>query len=108
MDRYERTSNIIKAFYEYKKTSDAASFIKEVCCYFDYIKNEKITEPDMNLLLYLANQAGIPQYYDLLKEKFTDCRISDENTNALTVSSLLYNSSLFLEIKKHIGIKKKL
>lgn len=100
MDRYERTSNIIKALYEYKKTLDAANFIKEVCCYFDYIKNEKITEPDMNLLLYLANQAGIPQYYDLLKEKFTDCRISDENTNVLTVSSLLYNSSLFFGNQK--------
>ena len=48
----------------------------------------------MNFLLFLANEAGVPQYFDLLKDKFTDCRISDENINALTLSALFHDASL--------------
>ncbi len=95
MDRLTRTANIIKTYYLYKKhTLDAATFVKEVCGFFDFIKNEPIAESDMNLLLFLANEAGIPQYFDLLKDKFTDCTISDENIKAITLSALFYDSSL--------------
>ena len=38
MDRLTRTANIIKAYYSYKKNSDAATFVKEVCGFFDFIK----------------------------------------------------------------------
>lgn len=61
---------------------------------FDFIKGEPISEADMNFLLFLANEAGVPQYFDLLKDKFTDCRISDENINALTLSALFHDASL--------------
>ena len=69
MDRLTRTANIIKAYYSYKKNLDAATFVKEVCGFFGYIKNEPISESDMNFLIFLANEAGIPQYFDLLKDK---------------------------------------
>ena len=94
MDRLTRTANIIKAYYSYKKNSDSATFVKEVCGFFDFIKGEPISEADMNFLLFLANEAGVPQYFDLLKDKFTDCRISDENINALTLSALFHDASL--------------
>ena len=95
MDRLARTANIIKAYHLYKKhTLDAATFVREVCGFFDFIKDEPIAESDMNLLLFLANEAGIPQYFDLLKDKFTDCTISDENIKAITLSALFYDSSL--------------
>ena len=94
MDRLTRTADIIKAYYSYKKTSDAASFVKEVCDFFDFIKNETITESDLNFLLFLANEAGIPQYFDLFKDKFTDCCISDENIKTLTISALFHDASL--------------
>ena len=100
MDRLTRTANIIKAYYSYKKNSDAATFVKEVCGFFDFIKNEPISEADMNFLIFLANEAGIPQYFDLFKDKFTDCRISDENIKTLTISALLE------EIANYIGIKR--
>ena len=48
----------------------------------------------MNFLLFLANEAGVPQYFDLLKDKFTDCRISDENIKTLTLSALFHDASL--------------
>lgn len=94
MDRLTRTANIIKAYYSYKKNSDSATFIKEVCGFFDFIKSEPISEADMNFLLFLANEAGIPQYFDLLKGKFTECRISDENIKTLTLSALFHDASL--------------
>lgn len=94
MDRLTRTANIIKAYYSYKKNLDAATFVKEVCGFFGYIKNEPISESDMNFLIFLANEAGIPQYFDLLKDKFTDCRISDENIKTLTISALFHDASL--------------
>lgn len=94
MDRLERTANIIKAYYSYKKNSDAATFVKEVCGFFDFIKSEPISESDMNFLIFLANEAGIPQYFDLFKDKFTDCRISNENIKTLTLSALFHDASL--------------
>lgn len=94
MDRLARTADIIRAYYSYKKNSDAATFAKEVCGFFDFIKNESISEADMNFLLFLANEAGIPQYFDLFKDKFTDCRISDENIKILTISALFHDASL--------------
>ena len=100
MDRLTRTANIIKAYYSYKKNSDSATFIKEVCGFFDFIKSEPISEADMNFLLFLANEAGIPQYFDLLKGKFTECRISDENIKTLTLSALFHDASLIRENSK--------
>lgn len=94
MDRLTRTADIIKAYYSYKKSLDAATFVKEVCNFFDFIKDEPISESDMNFLIFLANEAGIPQYFDLLKDKFTDCRISDENIKTLTISALFHDASL--------------
>ena len=100
MDRLTRTANIIKAYYSYKKNSDSATFIKEVCGFFDFIKSEPISEADMNFLLFLANEAGVPQYFDLLKGKFTECRISDENIKTLTLSALFHDASLIRENSK--------
>lgn len=37
--------------------------IKAVCTYFDMMKDEILSDADKLFLHYLANQAGIPQYY---------------------------------------------
>lgn len=94
MDRLTRTSNIVKSYYRYKRTNDAALFVKEVCRFFDYIKDEKLSDSDLNFLLFLANEAGIPQYYDLLQDKYTSEVISEENINLLSLSALFYDASL--------------
>lgn len=94
MDRLTRTSNIVKSYYHYKRTNDAALFVKEVCRFFDYIKDEKLSDGDLNFLLFLANEAGIPQYYDLLQDKYTSEVISEENINLLSLSALFYDASL--------------
>lgn len=94
MDRFTRTADIIKAYYSYKQTADSATFVKKVCSFFDFIKDESLSDADLNLLLFLANEAGIPQYYDLLKSKFTNAEIGDESINSLTMSALFHDASL--------------
>lgn len=94
MDRHTRTADIIKAYYKYKRTNDAATFVKQVCRFFDSIKNENLSDGDLSFLLFLANESGIPQYYDLLKDKYTDQEISDENISLLTLSALFHDASL--------------
>jgi late competence protein required for DNA uptake (superfamily II DNA/RNA helicase) len=102
MDRFTRTADIVKAYYAFKQTGDDANFVKEVCNFFDIVKDEDLSEYDLNFLVFLANEAGIPQYYDLLKEKFTDIGISDENINSLTLSALFHDASLiFGDSKLH-------
>ena len=55
MDRLTRTANIIKAYYSYKKNSDSATFVKEVCGFFDFIKGEPISEADMNVRMEMEH-----------------------------------------------------
>lgn len=94
MDRYKRTADIIKEYYRYKRTNDAATFVKQVCRFFDSAKDEELADGDLSFLLFLANESGIPQYYDLLKDKYTQREISDENINLLTLSALFHDASL--------------
>ncbi len=94
MDRIKRTADVVKKLYQCKKAGNPVELIKEVCAYFDEVKEERITEGDLNFLLFIANEAGIPQYYDLLKKKHTDAQITDENITLLALSALLYDASL--------------
>ena len=94
MDRLTRTSDIVKSYYKYKRTSNAAKFVKSVCNFFDYIKEQELSEGDLSFLLFLANEAGIPQYYDLLKDKYTSVTISEESINLLSLSALFHDASL--------------
>ena len=94
MDRLSRTADIVTAYYSFKRTKDAATFVKKVCQFFDYIKDEPLSDSDLNFLLFLANEAGMPHYYDLLTRKFTEQEIIDENINVLTLSSLFHDASL--------------
>ena len=55
MDRLTRTADIIKSYYNYKQTMDSATFVKDVCAFFDSVKNEELTEADLNLLLFYCN-----------------------------------------------------
>jgi len=94
MDRHKRAADIIKEYYKYKRTNDAATFVKQVCRFFDSKKSEELSDGDLSFLLFLANESGVPQYYDLLKDKYTKREISEENTNLLTLSALFHDASL--------------
>lgn len=94
MDRFRRTSDIVRAYHSYKKDLDEATFVQKVCDFFDFIKNQPISESDLNFLIFLANEAGVPQYFDLLQKKFHSGWLSDENIKVITLGALFYEASL--------------
>ena len=100
MDRNARTTNIVKELYNYRRTDNSASFIKEVCRYFDDIKSLELSASDASFLLFLANKVGIPHYYDLLEQKYQAPEIQEENISLLTMGAIIHDSSLIINDKK--------
>ncbi len=95
MDRFERTTDIIKEYYKYKNNKSNAEFVKTVCKYFDCIQEDEITGSDLNFLSLMANEAGVPQYYDLLlaKKKINEVESVGEISLGM-LSSFFYDASL--------------
>ena len=56
MDRIQETSSLIVQLNRYfKKEIQDYEFIKDVCSYFDNIKNERLTPSDLKFLKYICN-----------------------------------------------------
>lgn len=99
MDRRERTLNVVKALNNFNNNIIAPyKFLDEVCDFFDFIKDQELDDADKNFLVYLSNRAGVPQYFDIL-DKFNSNQnsINEENINLNTISSLLYESTLYTD-----------
>jgi len=100
MDRQERTLNVVKALNSYNNgILPSYKLLDEVCDFFDFIKDVELNDADKKFLLYLSNKVGVPQYYDIL-DKFNSnykFSIEDENIGLNTISSLLYESSLYTD-----------
>ena len=93
MDRKESTVDIIVKINQYNKGElPDYELIREVCAYFDSIKNEPLTDADKQFLYYIANQIGIPQYYDTLK-KF-DQNTELENISLQTFADIVQEAKL--------------
>jgi hypothetical protein len=100
MDRYERAANAIKEFYRYKRTGMPTNFIKEVCRFYDSVKDSELSQSDISFLLFLANEAGVPQYFDLLERIASMPDIDEENISLLILSALIYDNSLVIKGNK--------
>ncbi len=95
MDRFERTADIIKDYYDYKKNGNNAKFVQRVCRYFDEVQPEEIVGTDLNFLSLIANEAGVPQYYDMLiSKRKIDEDITVDNISLGMFSSFIYDASL--------------
>lgn len=98
MDRLERTINIAKTLNSYNTGKlEPFQFVRKVCDYFDFLKDEELSSSDKKFLIHLANKAGIPQYYDMLS-RFNggvDLSLLEDELSLQSLSSLLYESSLF-------------
>lgn len=60
------------------------------------MKDKELSSSDLVFLLFLANEAGIPQYYDLLESKYTNTEINDEDFNTLALNASFYEASLIM------------
>lgn len=95
MDRIREASSLVKNLNSYKRGEiEDHIFIKNVCNYFDKIKDvDNINPSELRFLKFISNVVGIPHYYDLLSLKFEHkTELTQFNLN--TLSSLLYESSL--------------
>ncbi len=99
MDRIAKTVNLVKSLNSYNKGSlDISLLIKEVCAYYDYIKDYEISDSDKIFLYKIANQIGIPHYFDLLSTfKGKEKPLAINNISLDTLSSFLYESTLTVD-----------
>jgi len=98
MDRIKETAALIVDFNRYKKGQlEDFKFIKSVCSYFDIIKNDNLKESDFKFLRYIANNSGIPHFYNTL-ERFNQ-KPEIESFDLNTFSSIFYESILHTDSK---------
>ena len=99
MDRNERTAHLIKELNLYKRYSERRGiFVKATCDYYDAVKIDELTSNDLNFLRYVANEAGVPQYYQLLENKYQAGKtINKESMNLLSMSSFINEASLIVK-----------
>lgn len=97
MDNFKKASNLIKEYYKYQNDGNAAALIQEVCGYFDMIKNEKLSQSEIKFLISFANLVGVPQYIDLLKQKYQKDKFEVDNLDLSTLGAYISESSLQID-----------
>lgn len=92
MDKSKAAINAIKLINQAKKNIALRPLmIKAVCSYFDFMKDYELSQPDKLFMHYLANQAGIPQYYYPMLNVGTDV---DEEVSLQTFCNYVQESSM--------------
>ena len=89
MDYRKETANLIAAFHQYKNDFNSSAFIKSACIYFDSVKERNLSQNEIQFLFFIANEVGIPQYFDLLNNKFNGNNLKIETTNLLDLGGLI-------------------
>ena len=100
MDRQQRTLNVVTTLNSFQEgITGKHLLLNEVCEYFDFIKDEEIDDADRRFLLYLSSKVGVPHYYDILYkfQKDRSLALDEDNICLSTISSLLYESSLYTD-----------
>lgn len=98
MDKFESTTNLIIKFNQYEDGELSANeIIKEVCNYFDSIKNDELTSADKQFLFSIANKIGIPHYYDTLSKFEQDTEFNSMSLE--TIANCLRECQLYTDNK---------
>lgn len=67
MDKLQSSTHLIKLIYKYRKDpSLTPELVKQVCIFFDEMKNQELSQADLKFLHFLSIEAGIPQYFYML------------------------------------------
>ena len=92
MDKTTAAADAIRQINLAKEDESARpSMIKAVCAYFDMMKDRILSDADKLFLHYLANQAGLPQYYYPMLNVGEDVV---EDYGLQTLANYIYESSL--------------
>ena len=95
MDKQQSAANVVRLINKAKEdSSKQPSMIKEVCSFFDFMRGKPLSRVDKIFLQYIANQAGVPQYYCPMLN-IDD--YGDDEINMLTFSNYVRESSLVVD-----------
>ncbi len=96
MDIVRGAANIIKLIYARRNGSNvSAELVKKVCEYFDARKCENLKEGDLRFLRYIASEAGIPQYYEMLDIFHNDIIENVDDIHLDTLPVIVDESNLY-------------
>lgn len=94
MDKSKAAADAVKLINQAKEDSNLQPLmIKAVCSFFDIMKGEELSQADRLFLHYLANQAGLPQYYYPM---LNVGEYVDEEVTLQTFSNYINESSLIV------------
>ncbi|WP_086931892.1 DEAD/DEAH box helicase [Agarilytica rhodophyticola] len=94
MDKRQRTIDVVKALHNYQdKVIETSEMIKVVCNYYDFIKEHKLFEGDLQFLKKIANIVGIPHYFDHLNN-FQKENVFLNTFSLSTFAAQIYESTL--------------
>lgn len=92
MDKTTAATDAVRLINQSKDNIDLRpSMIKAVCTYFDLMKDEDLTDADRLFMHYLANKAGLPQYYYPMLKIGEEV---EEDVNFQTFSNYVHESNL--------------
>lgn len=104
----ELISDVLVKLNKYRQTgSNLPMLIHSACNLFDFLKNEELSEADIQFLFFVANVIGIPQYYSMLHDRFqqnTDIPdlTLDTLSNACKTAELTINNRVLHKFQKKI------
>ena len=96
MDIYQKTIDLIKEYY-LSEDGNQANLIHKVCAYFDALKETKLSAAQMSFLVDFANIVGIPQYMELLKDKYEKALPETEIKTLSNIGSDIHKASLTVD-----------
>ena len=94
MDKIDATANVIIAINKYRNNEiQDYELIPIICSYYDLVKDDSLSESDRQFLYFIANEIGIPQYFDTLLKFNQDTNIECFNIN--TIGNIFREASLY-------------
>lgn len=97
MDKITKAANIIVAINQFKNQEiKDHELISMVCSYFDEIKTNILSESDKQFLYYIANEVGIPQYFDTLLSFNKSATI--QHFNLSTICDICKEATLYTSV----------
>lgn len=96
MDIYKETIDLIKEYY-LSEGGNQSKLIHKVCAYFDALKETKLSSAQINFLIDFANIVGVPQYIELLKNKYEKALPETEIKTLSNIGSDIHKASLTVD-----------
>lgn len=94
MDRFKSAVDIVRKIHKSKMNPEyVPELISDTCSYFDYLKNEELSDADLKFLRHIAIEVGIPHYFEMLNN-FQNVRDRRIDINLKTLQDMIKEAVL--------------